>query len=200
MWEEFDQLSVSGQGEDREPFDRWYERVREEIPHVPPCVAEHWLYRHESRTPYTWLPLGRLRFEQQTWDLARVLKIGEGVEPNWSPSWSEELGHVSWRRETELGEYMLAHGTWPFPIIVLDNDGAVQPPQGCELARWHLIEGHMRSAYMDHLAKTQQAKPQHQVWVATIAPEEPAASEEWAPPAESHAQYRPGRAAARGSG
>lgn len=179
MWEEFDQLSVSGEGEDREPFDRWHVRVREEIPHVPPCVAEHWLYRHGNCTPYTWLPLGRLRFEQQTWDLATVLKIGEGVEPNWSPSWSEELGHSPLRRESWLGEYMLTHGTWPVPIIVFDNDGSVQPPHGLELARWHLIEGHMRSAYMDHLAQTQQAKPHHRIWVVTIAPEEPAEPEGW---------------------
>lgn len=91
MWEEFDRLSVSGEGEVREPFDRWFARVREDIPHVPACVAQHWLYEHESNTPYTWLPLSRLRFDRQTWALAQILKIGEGIEPQWCAGWSDAL-------------------------------------------------------------------------------------------------------------
>lgn len=166
--EEFGQLSVSGDGEIREPFDRWHARVREEIPHVPDCVAEHWLYRHESHTPYTWLPLSRLRFDLQTWDLARVRKIGEGIEPRWCPDWSDALGTDPIHRETWLGQYMLEHGTWPVPIIVLDNAPGICSPDDDPLARWHLIEGHMRSAYLDHLAKTQKAQSHHQVWVTTI--------------------------------
>jgi hypothetical protein len=104
----------------------------------------------------------------QDWDLARVLTIGEGVEPVWSPSWSDGLGTERFRRESWLGRYMLTHGTWPAPIIVLDNQGTLSPPERVSLARWHLIEGHMRSAYIDYLAKTGQALARHQVWVTTV--------------------------------
>lgn len=166
--EEFDQLSVSGEGETCEPFERWHDRVREEIPHVPACVAEHWLYRHGSGTPYTWLPLSRLRFQLQTWDLAQVQQIGEGIEPRWCPGWSDALGTDRHRRESSLGQYMLEHGTWPVPIIVLDNAAGICAPDDEPMARWHLIESHMRSAYIDHLAKTQKAQSHHQVWVATM--------------------------------
>lgn len=172
MHEEFDQLAVSGEGEDQEEFEQWHQRVREQIPHVPACVAEHWLCRHGIHTPYDWLPLSRMRFERETWGLARVLSIGEGVEPLWSPNWSEDLDTDPNHYESELGQYMLANGTWPVPIIVLDNEAGLQSPDGEPLARWHLIEGHMRSAYMDHLAKTGQAKETHQVWVTTIVDDE----------------------------
>lgn len=168
MFEEFDRLSVSGEGEDQEAFEQWHQRVREQIPHVPACVAEHWLYRHGIHTPYCWLPLGRMRFKQETWDLARVLKIGEGVEPLWSPGWGEELEKDRHHYESDLGQYMLTNGTWPVPIIVLDNEVGLRNPDDQALARWHLIEGHMRSAYLDHLAKTGQAQGTHQVWVATV--------------------------------
>ena len=168
MQDEFARLSVSGESSDRESFDRWLTRVRGDIPHVPACVAENWLYQHGVHTPYAWLPLSRLRFDLQTWDLARVLKIDEGVDPLWCLSWSEGLGTESLRRESRLGQYMLSHGTWPVPIIVLDNAGGIQSPHGAPIARWHLVEGHMRSAYMDHLAKSGQAQAQHQVWVATV--------------------------------
>ncbi len=172
MHEEFDRLSVSGEGEDQEEFEQWHQRVREQIPHVPACVAEHWLYRHGIHTPYDWLPLSRMRFKQETWELARILSIGEGVEPQWSPNWAEELETDPNHYESELGQYMLDSGTWPVPIIVLDNETGLQSSDDEPLARWHLIEGHMRSAYMDHLAKTGRAKETHQVWVTTIIDQE----------------------------
>lgn len=44
---------------------------------------------------------------------------------------------------------MLEHGTWPVPIIVLDNAAGICTPDDEPMARWHLFEGHMRSAYLD---------------------------------------------------
>ncbi len=166
---EFDQISVSGEGQTREPFNRWHERVREDIPHVPACVAEQWLYRHERYTPYTWLPVSRLRFELQTWELARILKLGINLTDSTPAILSDKEVVGCADNGTWVSQYMLAHGTWPVPIIVLDNAQGIKPPNDELIARWHLIEGHRRTDCLVDLAKKGLAKDSHQVWVLTVA-------------------------------
>ena len=173
IWRGFESISPSGGGifdVNGEPFDVWHPRVMHRIPHVPPCVAENWLHRHWGLSPYYWLPLARLRFEKQRWANAKVLGIGEGLEPRWSPGWGEELGRQgSVHNQMWLGRYMLEHRTWPAPIIVLDNSAGLVDPFGERLARFHLIEGHMRSAFHHHLATHGLARDEHEVWLTAIA-------------------------------
>ncbi len=176
-WNGIGHLRPTGDGFRREPFERWFARVQSNIQHVPKCVAEQWLHRHWGYSPYHWLPIADLRFQRQAWGHDAILRIGEGEEPRWSPCWPEQLGVVgsTWA-EMWLGKHMVAHGTWPVPIIVLDNVDGLKCPFGEPLARIHLIEGHMRSAFIHHLIKTGKAKVDHDVWVATLtarAPPEP---------------------------
>lgn len=169
-WRGFEHLAPEGRGVEQEPFARWWSRVARELPHVPACVAEHWLHRNWGCSAYWWLPLDRLRFERQEWSNAEVLRIGEGEEPTWPRLWSDELGREdSVHRRSWLGWYMWKHRTWPAPILVLDNPDGLVAPDGRRLARRHLLEGRMRSAFHHHLATHGLALPRHEVWWATLA-------------------------------
>jgi hypothetical protein len=172
IWRAFEHIAPRGAEFDKEPFEAWFAHVRGDIPHVPACVAETWIHRNWGYSGYHWLPLARLRFEKQRWANAEVLRIGEGLEhPQWSRSWSEELGRVgSAHRQSWVGRFMLEHRTWPAPILVLDNPRRrVTDPSRERLARIHLIEGRVRAAYHHHLATHGLALAEHDVWVAKIA-------------------------------
>lgn len=88
-------------------------------------VAEHWLYRHGILAPYDSLPIGRIRFKQETRELNRILSLGEGAEPLWSPNWSEDMETDPNRCESELAQYLLANAhdsspsSWPIMRQVL---------------------------------------------------------------------------------
>ena len=176
IWRGFRHIAPHGDVWNKEPFAEWYARVKDEIPHVPACVAESWIHRHWGYSPYYWLPLARLRFEKQSWTNSEILRIGEGLADRdrpFSPEWSDEFGHEkSYARESWLGRYMLEHRTWPAPIIVLDNTRRRVRDRRwiTPLARFHLIEGHRRSAYHHYLATHGLALDAHEVWLVTIAP------------------------------
>ncbi len=77
-WHGFEDLAPYGhETVSEEPFVDWWRRVRPAIPHVPECVAEQWLHRHWGHSSYeSCLPLGRMRFELQSWPLEAL----EGIE------------------------------------------------------------------------------------------------------------------------
>src|SRR5262245_12542937 len=107
----------------KEPFPAWHARVGHRIPHVPVNVAEHWIHRHWGHSPYEFLPLGRLRFEAQTWSLGQLRAVGFGGR-GWSGAWSEiDLTRLDQPmvKGTPLARMMMTVGTWPEPVIVLDN-------------------------------------------------------------------------------
>lgn len=151
---------------EKEPFPDWYARVRHLIPHVPSNVAEHWIHRHWGHSPYEFLPLAQLRFEQQTWTLKQLADIEFG----WR--WTFDLArldrpHV---RRTTLAQMMMAGGTWPQPIIVLDNVNGLRDGDNKPMGRLHLVEGHLRLTYLRCLEHKRQALPQHEVWITRLVP------------------------------
>jgi hypothetical protein len=169
-WHDLHHLAPQGEEALPEGFERWHQRVRAEIPDVPECVARNWLHRHWDQTPYDWLPLLRMRFEKQRWNNATILDLSEGTKRRRTLEyWSQELGREgSPHQRCWLGRYMLEHKTWPAPIIVLDNARGLADPGGVPLGLYHLIEGHMRSAFHHYLATRGLALDAHEVWVAGI--------------------------------
>lgn len=65
----------------------------------------------------------------------------------------------------------LNEGTWPVPIIVLENYGGIVGINGDVYGRpFHLLEGHLRLGYFRNLYrnKLQNLKKDHPVWVVSL--------------------------------
>jgi hypothetical protein len=154
---------------DKESFAEWHARVGHRIPQVPSNVAEHWIHRHWGHSPYEFLPLARLRFESQTWTLEKLRAVQFGWDSRSSASDLTRLDQPM-IRNTPLARLMLAAGTWPEPIIVLDNDDGLLDDWRKPMRRWHLLEGHLRLTYLRCLEHKGQARPRHDLWLARLVP------------------------------
>ncbi len=151
-----------GVDNDKEPFDEWFSRISKHIPNIPKNVAEHWIYRHYGHSPYEHFPIDQLSFELQSWPIEQLYCVSFGdswgtINEDFSPEYCKD----------PLFRIMLDKGTWPHPIIVLNNHNGIK--NSCEkpLSRLHLIEGHRRLTYLRHIKST--AKPIHDVWVMTVS-------------------------------
>ena len=166
----FDPLLPEGEGFEKEDFERYYARVGPLLPNFPKSVLEDWLHRHAAFAfeQYGWLDYHSFRFEEETWPIERVALVRSGVEDTVN-SWALDF-HESDRRDP-LALYMTEHGTWPVQPIVLDNTSELRDPDGLPLARLHLLEGHLRLAYLRGLAlrNPESVADRHRVWLVTGA-------------------------------
>jgi len=157
---------------DVEPFSEWWPRVREKLPHVPENVAEQWVHQNFNDTPYAFLPLDRLRFELQPWSADQLDAVRFGSSWGNQPD-LEKLDHAE-KRNDPLACMMIEAGTWPAPVLVLDNHDGLNDLRGEAMSRWHLIEGHARLTYLRCLLRRGTANPRHDVWVVKLVAGEPA--------------------------
>ena len=141
-----------------EPFEHWYERVKDAIPWIPEEVAREWIHRHWGQTPYDYLDLTPLKFEKVIWSVPELLEVrcGERGEEEQYYRFVEIEGEWLW-------DFMRDSTTWPTPIIVLENR-----------QNWHkqlhdvqLLEGHRRYCFFRQLLERGTANRQHEVWLAT---------------------------------
>jgi hypothetical protein len=137
-----------------EPFEEYTARVGRLIPNWPESAMESWLHRHypAAVSRYGFLGFDTMSFEARSlspkdvYDRINTFNLtmleGQG-------------GHIyGWKStlRTYLMNYMLDHGTWPTPIIVLGNPTEVRSPFRDPLgAPLHLIEGHLRLGYFRHI-------------------------------------------------
>jgi hypothetical protein len=65
---------------------------------------------------------------------------------------------------------MNRHGTWPTPIILLDNrSGELKFPEGEKLKKpYHLLEGHTRRSFLSVLQADGRALEEHEVFVVSF--------------------------------
>lgn len=117
------------------PFDVWWPRVRAEFPAVPEDVARYWLHEHWSHSRFGWLPSREYRFNLCEWNSAEFVTI-RSRWCDWSPTNEacreqgkyliEELAKPGERYGYSTARFMLEHGEFPVPPIVLDNsDGHI---------------------------------------------------------------------------
>lgn len=135
-----------------ESFQDYEPRARALLPNFPRDVLEDWVFRHygDAVSDYGWIGLRGVRFEKCLWRTERILNEvrswpGDDRTSGWTTQFRERVQF----QKSDLGAYMLQHGTWPFPILVLDNSGSVKRPDGLALASpLHLMEGHHRYGYL----------------------------------------------------
>ena len=146
-------------------------RMKIFLPNWPDELLAQWLYRHWCCAgKYSFLGFETLSFLKEEWALMSI--------PNRSvfdePEFCDNFINVSDRAQDPhdwLAKYMLQHGTWNTPVILLDNrECGVTFPDGTSLrAPYHLLEGHRRLAFLNGLRIMNKARDTHKVWVATRA-------------------------------
>lgn len=164
------------------PFEEWWPKVKDAFPHVPEDVARYWLHEHWRHSPFEYLPSVDYRFELQEWPAQQITEIRSRLSnfQEGNPACQEQgeylVEHFPTGKPYKTAEYMLQHGEWPVPIIVLDNrDGhmaadKVDVPWKALPVAYTLIEGHRRFPIGLHLLRTDRLKPTLKVWLMMKVP------------------------------
>lgn len=162
---------------DVEPLDAYLPRARQLLPNFPEDVIGQWLYDHyvDAVHQYGWLGFPALTFERACWPSSEILaQVRSWPEDDLTASWTIQLRTDQTFQRSRLGAYMIAHGTWPVPILALANEAATLAlPNGVRLgAPYHLLEGHHRLGYLRALVDDERwrAAPRHELWLVSAAP------------------------------
>lgn len=163
-----DELKPLNEGSfEKEPFDEWWGRHRRALSHLHPQIVEQWVHRHWHHSPFAFLPLESLSWEERA-------MFGDDIL---NAVWREHAREL--HPEFDYGVFQnaggeklptaaaLDRGTWDYPII------ALSVPSGWKSVdaerpdvRLVLVEGHQRTRYLNALhvlGKAPQEK--HRVFV-----------------------------------
>lgn len=160
---------------DREPIEAYLKRWPQELRNFPENVIEQWVHRHNPQFLDEWssLNIHEWKFECREMTTEEILGIQhlDGELEHWD--------YVGLKLMPTKDKYqwlslkMEEQGTFPEPIIVAENAGAVLHPRGREgeymKAPFQLIEGHRRLGLLRamHAKKVPSLKARHCVWVVS---------------------------------
>ena len=158
---------------EREPISEYLRRWPGELRNFPECVIENWVHRHWNDFEQFWVPLDleAWTFSQRSLNNDEIMKLGHFDD--WFETldhWGDELFTNKIRQSTWLGRYMLTNGAIPAPLIVAVNAVGVLHPRGRKGETMklptHLLEGHMRLAYLRGLIRHGHPALQekHSIW------------------------------------
>jgi hypothetical protein len=155
-----------------EEYLHYVERVAPRLPNFPEECLQQWLFDHRVNTlrQWSWLNIGSLRFREEMW---RTESVVEQVISSNEPAVENSkllLLQSPDARESSLGAYMIRNGTWPIAPMVLDNPTGAKDPNGNQLARFHLLEGHHRVGYLRALLvkRDWSANTEHRLWLVSV--------------------------------
>ena len=139
------------------------------LPYWPTEVLVDWFYRHAGNIyKYAFLRFERFRFSKQKWPLDKI----PGREAFDKLEFCDNFKDIKSRAENPhdwLAKYMLEHGTWNIPIIMLENNEHIIAPNRAVLKRpYHLLEGHRRLSFLNGLRALNLAKDHHYLWIVTL--------------------------------
>lgn len=158
------------------PFEEWWLGVQPNFPYVPEEVARDWLHRHWSHSPFGWLPSTEYRFSLSHWPSDRINQIRTGWS-DFSADPAPAIEHGRYLVEDHrkrfgrngLIDFMVKHGTFPVPPIVLDNlDGHLNDRPEARIpypANFLLVEGHRRFNIATYLAEISFLQPELPFWI-----------------------------------
>ncbi|WP_146142915.1 hypothetical protein [Halomonas sp. ND22Bw] len=149
----------------------YVKRMQPLLPHWPEEVLVEWLYRHAGGCLADYAPLRfeRFHFSLEEWPVEDI----PGPEAFANPRMCENFSDIERRAAGPhdwLAKYMLEHGTWNTPIVLLDNHdgGACEQTWGIIRTPWHLMEGHRRLSFLNGLRERGKAIDGHAVYVVTL--------------------------------
>lgn len=156
-----------------EPFEQVFDRLSKALPNFPKCVLEQWTYRHFQSFcyEYWWLEFDKLTFEKEKFNKKQIMNIGSRIldtQDYWGDDFIENPNFRM--KSTWLGQYMNKHKTWPKPIIIFDTQAnTYKENEKSEplSVPYHLLEGHMRLAYMRAFIRheIEDVSSFHDVWL-----------------------------------
>jgi len=167
VWDEALKPNDEGTWE-TEPFSSWWERCAAGLGHLHPQIAEQWVYRHWTNSPFKNLPLERLRWRLEEWETPKILSdvhVRDGFGPFEAALDFKILG----TNEIEPYKSLRSMCTWSCPIVVIDTpDGVHDHGEDIPNVRYCLVEGHQRVRYLNALAKHSRVASSHKVYVLTL--------------------------------
>lgn len=167
-----------------EPLEDYLARVKELAPQYPDCILKQWFHRHWDcvRSDWAWIGLPWLRFHREFWSTDRIYSNLSYSNKKNVDSWSAQFRNDRRLRESYLGEFMLEHGTWPVPIIIVHNNAGLTMPNGIPLTSpYDLLEGHHRLSYLRAMYEDGHngLHQEHALWISE--PDLKRVSDKWDP-------------------
>lgn len=175
-------LRPKGEGREQEPFAEWWKRAQPHFKAIPENVAQYWIYEHWGRWEYQYLDLSNYSFDLVRWPaerLAEILTIWNRYDTDHTKCLSHGRDLVDdweFNEPYPTSAYMLEHGDFPAPIIVLDNRDSHINPETVEFdyqslpEGYVLMEGHRRFNIALHLHSARRLKPEVHLWLMTKIP------------------------------
>ncbi len=161
----------------KEPFEEYYARWPKELSHVPESVIKMWMWDHNEQVVNfcrDYYDVEKWVFSLETFDNSKIQEVKH---------FSDELEKLDNIGEAfingehvgyDTAEFMLENGTFPCPIIVVENGSKYEHHRSHAgekmLEPYHPIEGNRRLAFVRALIRYEHPslKNEHRVWVATI--------------------------------
>ena len=158
---------------EKEKFDTWWERTKHLIGHLHPLIAEQWIYRHWTQSPYCYVPLQNLGWQQEKWNTEAIYK-DIFVRPSFGPNRPEsdfKAFSDKYMGSSEPRKTIRSLGTWDFPIVVIRTPDGLRSEGVHYRVPYCLIEGHQRQLYLQawHLHGSSPAAERHSVFVLAAA-------------------------------
>lgn len=153
--------------QDRDKYSRF---AHQWLPNLQDDVLLEWFGRHgyDSMAYWAHLPLELLHFEEQLWSYEQVSAI-QTVNSRLSAVGPGTFGAQKvFQRGDWIGEYLIKHGTWSAPIVVMNHPNAVKAAGQVVPAGMVLIEGHSRLSRLLNLPSASIRKQRHQVMLGTL--------------------------------
>lgn len=153
----------------REEQDAYVEYAQHYLPNFPSEVLLEWIGRHGYEQMRRWkhVDLKSLKFEKVEWTTAEVARLKP--MPNsedYFQRGDNSMGTAALARNGDwLAQQLLSYGTWPYPIVVMENDGTFSGPSGAVPVGNVLVEGHRRVSLLLN-APQDMLQDTHKVWLA----------------------------------
>ena len=142
------------------------------LPNWPSEPLTEWLFRHAGHIrDYAFLQFENFTFGLEFWNLSDIPEREVFADPTFFDDFvdirSRAKGSTDW-----LAQYMMEHGTWNTPVVLLSTPHTGMVGEGGWPIRhpWHLLEGHRRLSFLGGLRRLGIAKPLHSIWVVRVPP------------------------------
>jgi hypothetical protein len=156
-----------------EPFEEYRERVGALLPNWPEGPLQDWLHRHypDAVHTYGWLRFDRMAFLKETWTNEQIYRLVSSHIMQDIEGMGANIYRFAERQKSRLMRYFLENGTWPVPIILLDNRADIADPWGKHYGQpYHLLEGHLRLGYFRNMYRRDRPrlKEAHDLWIVSV--------------------------------
>jgi hypothetical protein len=152
-----------------ESFELWWPRAKRLIDNLHPLIAEQWVHRHWKLSPYCYLPIERLKWREEHWNVASISQVW--VRPSFGFDNPErDFAHFHSARFENVQPYksLNSTGTWDFPIVVIETPAGIRSNGKIIKAAFCLIEGHQRRRFLMAWHGRAPVADNHSVFVLTL--------------------------------